>query len=81
MGRIHATFVGGPLGGRLLEVENLSAYRAFDQQTGEEVVYQRHTAVVPASAGKDIAIYVIMGQTDSEVLSHMLTGVIRPRQT
>ena len=81
MNKINATFVGGPLGGKILEVEDLDTYRAFDQLTGEEVMYERQAAVVPNSTGPDTAIYVMAGQTDAEILGGILGALpIRHQQ-
>lgn len=80
MNKINATFVGGPLGGKILEIEDLDTYHAFDQLTGEEVVYERQAAVVPNSAGPDTVIYVITGQSDDEILGDILGALSLQRQ-
>lgn len=65
MNKIHATFIGGPLDGRHLEVEDLNTYTAVDPRSADQQVwYRRLLYAVPSDPATQLVFYAIDGLTD-----------------
>lgn len=68
MGTIHAIFIGGPLDGKGLDVEDRNTYTATDRQSGNrEFRYHRRSLRCPDGPDSRFIAYVAAGVPESEV--------------
>lgn len=75
MNRTNAKFVGGPLGGQSLQVDDLDTYRAIDPETGQEVMYRRHLYASPKGPELSTTVYVLADLSPEEANKQILQAL------
>lgn len=73
MSKVHATFIGGPLDGRHLEVEDLRTYAAADPRNADQQVWYRKILYVRAGdPATQHVFYAIDSLTDEKAQQQAL---------